>query len=154
MHKIRPADEGDLNTLVDFNQRLAAETEGIQLDGDTLRGGVESLLGHPALGFYLVATVDDRVVGCLMVTQEWSDWRNGAFWWIQSVYVVQEFRRTGVFRSLYEAVQARAAEENVCGFRLYVERDNVVAQQTYSGLGMNETVYKMFEHSRPGRSVG
>jgi ribosomal protein S18 acetylase RimI-like enzyme len=112
---------------------------------------VENLLRDERYGFYVVAeycaSADSReVAGSLMVTYEWSDWRNGVFWWIQSVYVKPEFRRQGVYRRLYEFIKQRAAQEsNVCGFRLYVEKENRIAQATYERLGMTETYYKMFE---------
>ena len=142
---IRDARTDDIEFLVRFNRNLAQETEGLTLDADTLRCGVQALFDDPSLGFYLVAVSQQRVVGCLMITKEWSDWRNGVFWWVQSVYVEEEFRRQGIFRQLYAAVQSLASEKKVCGFRLYVERENVVAQNTYRDLGMCETPYKMFE---------
>lgn len=144
---IRSAEISDLNALIAFNQSIARETEDRELDEATLGAGVAALLQDENLGFYLVAEHEARVIGCLMITREWSDWRNGVFWWIQSVYVDSAYRRQGVYRRLYERVQALALGENVCGFRLYVERDNEIAQQTYSQLGMSETVYKMFEQA-------
>ena len=151
---VRRARLEDVDVLVRFNQQLARETEGRELQEDTLRAGVRAIFEHPELAFYLVAVVQDRVVGCLMITQEWSDWRNGVFWWIQSVYVENAFRRQGIFRRLYEEVQSLAAQNNVCGFRLYVEKDNEVAQQTYARLGMRETAYKMFERTEQGKNEG
>jgi ribosomal protein S18 acetylase RimI-like enzyme len=109
------------------------------------------LIAQPALGFYLVAEMQGEVVGCLMVTTEWSDWRNGRFWWIQSVYVPAAWRRRGVFRALYGHVTSAAAREpDVCGVRLYVERENAVAQSTYRSLGMSETDYLLFEQLKAG----
>jgi ribosomal protein S18 acetylase RimI-like enzyme len=148
--RLRLAEARDLEALVEFNRAMALETEGRELDTGVLRAGVEGLLREPRHGFYVVAEASDgpqgEVVGSLMVTYEWSDWRNGLFWWIQSVYVTRPFRRRGIYRRLYEFVKARAArEETVCGFRLYVERDNEIAQQTYRRLGMEETHYKLFE---------
>lgn len=142
---IRRASLPDVTRLVAFNQAMAAETEGKALEAQVLTAGVTTLLQTPALGFYLVAEQDGEVVAGLMVTQEWSDWRNGLFWWIQSVYVQPQCRRQGIYRKLYQFVKQLSLEENVCGFRLYVERDNQVAQQTYRSLGMTETVYRMFE---------
>ena len=111
--------------------------------------GVQHLLSTPTAGFYLVATQGDQPVGSLMITTEWSDWRNGTFWWIQSVYVPPEARRRGVYRALYEQVQALAATEpGVCGFRLYVERENAAARATYTSLGMSETSYRLYETDR------
>jgi ribosomal protein S18 acetylase RimI-like enzyme len=99
----------------------------------------------------LVAEEDNIIQASLMVTTEWSDWRNGLFWWIQSVYVQPEFRRMGLYSKLYQKVKSLADDEsNVCGFRLYVEHENVTAQNTYHALGMEETDYKMFEEMKSG----
>ena len=143
---VRPATRDDLATLVAYNRGLARETEGRELDAATLAAGVRALLEDPRKGFYLVAERAGRVVGQLMVTYEWSDWRNGTFWWIQSVYVALDARRTGVYRALYDAVitAARAAGD-VCGVRLYVEKANGPARQTYRALGMAAAVYDLYE---------
>jgi ribosomal protein S18 acetylase RimI-like enzyme len=144
--KIREARSKDVTTLVDFNIRMARETENMLLDPGIVTHGVKAILEDRKNGFYLIAEVDGEVVGSLMVTTEWSDWRNGAFWWIQSVYVEPGFRRRGVFRALYEEVRERARKtEQVCGCRLYVERDNTSAQATYARIGLEETKYKVFE---------
>lgn len=143
---VRPATTADLDTLVDFNVAMAEETEDKPLDPDTVRAGVRGLFESPSRGFYLVAERDERLVGSLMITPEWSDWRNAAFWWIQSVYVRPEARRTGVYTALHRDVRRRAREkEEVCGLRLYVERGNETAQTTYERLGMNETSYRFYE---------
>jgi ribosomal protein S18 acetylase RimI-like enzyme len=143
---IRDATEADLATVVAFNQRMAEETEGRRLRDDRIGAGVAAVLGDPSKGFYLIAERGGHVVGQLMVTYEWSDWRNGTFFWIQSVYVPPEARRTGVYRALYDAVNARAAARgDVCGVRLYVERDNDIARKTYEALGMRHAVYDMYE---------
>ena len=125
---------------------MAQETEGLALDADVVRPGVAAVLADDALGFYLVAEVDGQAAGQLMVTYEWSDWRNGLFWWIQSVYVRLEFRRRGVYSALHRHV-AQAAREagGVCGIRLYVEQDNTIAQQVYESLEMHRTRYQMYE---------
>ncbi|MEM7196105.1 MAG: GNAT family N-acetyltransferase [Pseudomonadota bacterium] len=144
--KIRGADHGDSAALAQFNIDMAWETEGIKLERDTISEGVKNLIARPDRGFYLVAESEQKIVASLMVTHEWSDWRNGLFWWIQSVYVVPDFRQQGLYRRLYESVKAKAAQdESVIGFRLYVEQDNKIAQTTYIRCGMHETVYKMFE---------
>lgn len=149
--QIRLATPQDAPVLVEFNAAMALETEGKELLPEVIGAGVRSLLGNPASGFYLVAEKEDRVVGSLMITKEWSDWRNGAFWWIQSVYVRPELRRQGVYKRLYRHVQEMAAKDPaVCGFRLYVERENVRAQATYDALGMKKTGYLMFEELKPG----
>jgi GNAT superfamily N-acetyltransferase len=144
---ITPARLDDLDFLVAANQAMAWETEGRRLLADRLAAGVMAALTDPAKGRYLIARSDGRQSGCLLVTYEWSDWRNGMFWWIQSVYVVPEARRAGVFRSLYHATEAQAQQEGACGLRLYVEHDNEAAQQTYASLGMQPCRYKMYERS-------
>ena len=112
----------------------------------TVTAGVQGLVDNPTAGFYLVAEWEGTLAGALMVTFEWSDWRNGHFWWIQSVYVPPEFLRHGVFTRLYEAVRTMGqSRADVCGLRLYVEQDNAVAQKTYESLGMDETHYDMYE---------
>jgi ribosomal protein S18 acetylase RimI-like enzyme len=147
---VRVARPGDLESLVEFNLAMARETEDKSLDRATLTSGVSYLLQNPLYGFYVVAenrtAIDSEVVGSLMITYEWSDWRNALFWWVQSVYVKPLYRRRGVYRALYAEVKDRAASERgVCGFRLYVEKENTVAQQTYRKLGMEESHYLMFE---------
>ncbi|MCA1803762.1 MAG: GNAT family N-acetyltransferase [Rhodothermaceae bacterium] len=143
---IRRAVESDAESIIRFNTAMALETEHKVLPEDKIRPGVSALFRKPEYGFYLVAVSGERVVGCLMVTYEWSDWRNGLFWWIQSVYVIPEFRRSGVYRSMYNTLRELAAgTPDHCGFRLYVEKDNRTAQETYTALGMNETRYALFE---------
>lgn len=147
---IRKADREDAAAIARFNIRMARETESLDLDPDIVLGGARRLIENDSLGFYLVAVADGEIAGSLMITTEWSDWRNGQFWWIQSVYVIPEFRRQGLYRRLYRAVKDLAAENrSVCGFRLYVERDNTVAQKTYSSVGMHETPYRVFEELKP-----
>jgi ribosomal protein S18 acetylase RimI-like enzyme len=148
---IRQASITDADTLADFNIEMARETENKRLHDHVIRPGVRALLDNPALGFYVVAETEAGVAGSLMVTTEWSDWRNGIFWWVQSVYVRPEHRRTGIYRALYEFVKELAERDaNVCGFRLYVERENTGAQATYKALGMEETAYLMFEELKSG----
>lgn len=143
---VRPATTADLDTLADFNVAMAEETEDKPLDSNTVRAGVEGIFESPSRGFYLVAERDARIVGSLMITPEWSDWRNGAFWWIQSVYVRPDARRTGVYTALHRDVRRRAeAKEEVCGLRLYVEKDNKTARSTYERLDMTETSYRLYE---------
>ena len=143
---IRVGQAQDAAALTEFNIAMALETESRRLDRDTVIAGVLSLLGNPAAGFYMVAEQNGQVVAGLMVTFEWSDWRNGCFWWIQSVYVLPSHRRRGIFTRLYQAVKTMAeAREDICGLRLYVEQNNAVAQSTYESLGMDETHYDMYE---------
>ncbi len=143
---IRRATASDLTSLVSFNQSMALETEDKPLDEALLSAGVNRVLSSEDKGFYLVAEAEGDVIGSLMVTFEWSDWRNATFWWVQSVYVVPQWRRKGVYSALYQQVQSLAqTAEGVCGYRLYVEKDNLVAQATYKKLGMDESHYLMFE---------
>ena len=143
---IRPATADDADTIARFNRQMAEETEDKPLDPATVRRGVQAVFDDPDRGFYLVAERAGRVVGSLMVTTEWSDWRNGVFWWIQSVYVRPADRRTGVYTALHRAVRRRARDAaDVCGLRLYVERGNERARGTYEALGMTETSYRMYE---------
>jgi ribosomal protein S18 acetylase RimI-like enzyme len=143
---LRRATVDDAETLARFNEAMAEETEDKPLDPDTVRAGVRAVFEKPAQAFYLVAERGDTIVGSLMITTEWSDWRNADFWWIQSVYVRPEARRTGVYTSLHRDVRRRAQEASgVCGLRLYVERDNAAAQAAYEELGMAEPPYRMYE---------
>jgi ribosomal protein S18 acetylase RimI-like enzyme len=143
---VRDATAADQARLVTHNEAMARESEDKGLDVAILERGVKYLLEHPAEGFYLIAEHGGRSAGSLMVTFEWSDWRAGRFWWIQSVYVMPEFRRRGVYRALHAEVRRRALDDpRACGIRLYVERDNGGAQATYQALGMNETAYRLYE---------
>ena len=142
---IRRAQPADLETIIDFNQRLAVESEGVELDPERLRAGVTAQLNDSSRGFYLIAEADGRVAGQLALTFEWSDWRNATFWWLQNVYVAPEFRRQGVLRTLYARVRELAADEQVCGVRLYVEHENHGAQAAYRDLGLSPAVYGMYE---------
>lgn len=143
---IRTATFADVPQLVDFNQKMALETEGKQLDITTLTSGVSAVFADANKGFYVVAEGDGSIIGGLLVTFEWSDWRNKWFWWIQSVYIVPEARGRGIYTLLYDHVKAEAAKNgNVCGFRLYVERENVHAQRVYEKVGMQNSVYYMYE---------
>ena len=142
---IRPADGADAATIAAFNQRLAEETENRTLAGELIGPGVATLLGDPDRGRYFVAEIDGAVVGQLMITYEWSDWRNGVFWWIQSVYVAPAARRNGVFSALYQHVLAMAEAAGACGIRLYVENGNARAQETYRAMGMKDTTYSVME---------
>ena len=144
--QIRTATSVDASSLVEFNQAMALETEGKQLDPDTLSRGVEAVFGDPGKGFYVVAEDAGKIAGGLMVTFEWSDWRNSWFWWIQSVFIRHEYRGKGIYRLLYEHVKQRAAEKgSVCGFRLYVETENTNAQAVYDAVGMHASHYLMYE---------
>jgi len=143
---IRLASPKDASILEDFNCRLAFETEQKTLDRTALARGVGLALGDPSRLRYWVAERDGRVIGQLAVNLEWSDWRCGFVWWIQSVYVEADHRGSGVFRALYANVRDSArADPNAIGLRLYVERENKVAQDTYVALGMKDSQYRVFE---------
>ena len=143
---VRPATPDDAPLLVEFNRAMAEESEDKGLHVETLRRGVGFLLRHPDDGFYLVAERDGEPAGALMVTYEWSDWRNGRFWWIQSVYVLPAHRRRGVYRTLHDHVRHMARQDpEACGIRLYVEQENTGAMATYRALGMVETHYRLYE---------
>jgi len=143
---IRRVTSEDMNTLADFNTAMALETENRLLDKDITLKGAAALLENPAYGFYLMAEYNGEVAGSLMVTYEWSDWRNKLYWWVQSVYIKPEFRRKGIFRAMYESLTEQAKEAgNVCGLRLYVEKENKRAQTTYAELGMTPSHYLMYE---------
>ena len=143
---IRLAEKSDSSALVEFNQAMALETEGKNLDAQILQSGVESVFDDEKKGFYVVAEDGGKIVGSLMITFEWSDWRDSWFWWIQSVYILPAFRGRGIYRRLYQFVKERAAlQTDVCGFRLYVEKENGRAQKVYEKLGMNASHYLMYE---------
>ncbi len=144
--RIREASPADGAVLADYNSRMAEETEGRALDQGKIAPGVAALLADRNKGRYWVAECGGEIVGQLMVTYEWSDWRNGTLWWVQSVYVHPAFRRKGVFSALYRHVESLAsAEPDVCGLRLYVEQNNTRAQRTYEKLGMVKPKYLVME---------
>lgn len=147
MWTLRDATDSDLLALVNGNAQMAEETEGRTLNRAVLERGCRAVLNDSSLGRYVVAVdAEGRVAGQLMLTFEWSDWRNGVFWWIQSVYVTPSQRRKGVYRALYEYVQQQAAAaENVCGIRLYVYESNERAKRTYAALGMAACGYEIYE---------
>jgi len=143
---IRFAESRDALVITKFNRAMALETELKELTPEVISKGVNNLLNNPSLGFYVVAENDDEVIGSLMVTTEWSDWRNGIFWWVQSVYIEPNERRKGAYTKLYNFIKESAKNNpNVCGFRLYVEKENILAKNTYKALGMIETDYRIYE---------
>src|SRR5262245_53766191 len=143
---VRRAAPADAPVVVEFNRLLAEESEGKTLDLSLLTPGVAAGLADECKALYFVAEADGATVGQMMITFEWSDWRNGWFWWIQSVYVRPEARRQGVFRALFDHVhQAARHDPTVIGLRLYVERDNKAAQETYQRMGMEWTSYLVLE---------
>ena len=150
MLTIRTADHlNDSTTIIEHNCAMALETEGKVLDKQTAELGVKGLFDRPQFGFYLLANIDEKPAASLMVTYEWSDWRNGVFWWIQSVYVKTEFRRQGIYAAMYSELKKMASESHtpVCGFRLYAETENIAAHATYKSSGMDICKYLMFEET-------
>ena len=146
---IRKANINDLETIVLYNKLMAYETEKLVLEEDILTQCVRNALTDEGKAIYWVYECDEQVVGQLMITKEWSDWRNGEIWWIQSVYVNEKYRRRKIFNSLYSHVKSEVENNvNIVGLRLYVEKDNKIAQNTYSDMGMKETHYRLFEWIR------
>ena len=144
--RIREATPSDIDRIAEFQQGLAWESEGKTLDRGLLLQGIQEIFEAADKGFYLVAESQGQVVGSLLITYEWSDWRNATFWWIQCVYVDSQWRRRGVYRALHSHVHGVAsARDDICGIRLYVERNNTVAQQTYAKLGMSQSHYHLYE---------
>ncbi len=143
---VRRATAEDIATIAEFNLAMARETEDKELDSSTLYEGVAAGIADDARGIYYVADAEGETAACLLVTQEWSDWRNGWFWWVQSVFVAPAFRRRGLYSKMYKAIKSIAKEDKrVVGFRLYVERENTRAQKTYENLGMEASDYLMYE---------
>jgi len=143
---IRLAHRGDAHYFVEFNQAMALETEGKTLDGKVVETAVNAVFEDKNKGFYVVAEDDNTVIGGLLITYEWSDWRNAWFWWIQSVFIRSEARGKRVYSMLNDFVKTRAIEAgNVYGIRLYVETDNVHAQRVYEKVGMEQPRYLMYQ---------
>ena len=143
---IRAGTRDDIETLASFQEAMALETEGRRLHAATIRAGVRGLFDEPSRGRYWIAERGGAPVGSLLLTLEWSDWRNGVFWWIQSVFVPEGHRRTGVFAALYHCVEGEArSTPGVVGLRLYVERENTSAQRVYEALGMQSSSYRFYE---------
>ncbi len=144
--KIRPAEAADLPVIAGFQLQMALETEALHLNEVVLRAGVEALFNDPSKGRYFVAQTSDEIAGSLLITYEWSDWRNQSVWWIQSVFVKSEYRRKGIYTALYDYVKNLAInDDSVGGIRLYVDKTNLNAQATYRQLGMNGDHYQLFE---------
>ena len=151
MIEIRRGRRKDASNIVDFQIRMAKETEDFALDRPTVEKGVHAVFDDPHKGAYWIAELDNKVVGCLLTVPEWSDWRNGTVLWIHSVYVIPSARRRGIFRMMYENLKTTVEQSaDLRGLRLYVERENERAQKTYSAMGMDGNHYKMFEWMREG----
>ena len=143
---IRTATTDDIEQLMDFQLKMAHETEGIELHHPTVLKGVTAVLNDTSKGRYYVAEIEGKVVGSLLTTFEWSDWRNGTILWIQSVYVLKEFRRKGIYRNMYSYIKQQVLEnDNLNGIRLYADKSNHAAQKTYKNLGMSPDHYVTFE---------
>ena len=145
MISIRKATTDDAQIIIDFQQKMAWETEQMTLAGDIVTKGVNAVFQKTNLGQYWVAEDNGNVVASLLITYEWSDWRNSVVWWFQSVYVLPDWRRKGIFRSMYLHIKGEADKQEVAGLRLYVESNNSRAQQTYEALGMQSEHYRMYE---------
>jgi ribosomal protein S18 acetylase RimI-like enzyme len=145
MITIRTATPDDAPAIISFQQAMAMETEGMELKSDLISRGVMAVFHDPNKGQYYVAEELGRVVASLMITFEWSDWRNANIWWFQSVYVIPDYRRMGIFRLMYEHVKKEGMDKGIAGLRLYVESENVRAQKTYEAMGMNGSHYRTFE---------
>jgi GNAT superfamily N-acetyltransferase len=148
MTTIRKATPEDASIIIDFQLKMAWETEQLKLVPEIILNGVNAVFDDSARGQYWVAEDKGSVVASLLITYEWSDWRNCNVWWFQSVYVLSEFRRTGIFRSMYQYIKNEADKEGIAGLRLYVETNNSRAQHTYEVLGMKSQHYKMYEWMR------
>jgi GNAT superfamily N-acetyltransferase len=143
---IRPAVPADVGIVAEFNRLLALESEDIILDLAVLTAGVAVALADPDRARYFLAEQDGKIVGQVMFTREWSDWRNGWLWWLQSVYVHADHRRQGVFRALFEHIEQMIRQDpQVIGLRLYVEHENTGAQETYAQVGMVKSRYFVLE---------
>ncbi len=144
---LRKATATDIDTLAQHNNMMAQETENKSLDWVTVQNGVKAVIDDPMKGFYLLVDIDGQIAANLMITYEWSDWRNSNIWWVQSVYVQQQHRRKGLYKMLYTEIKRLAKLEGIGVIRLYVEQENTVAQKTYSSLGMQHSYYQLYEES-------
>lgn len=142
---IRKATPSDSDVIIDFQQKMAWETEQMTLAPDIINKGVKAVFENPSRGQYWVAEDNGKIIASLLITYEWSDWRNRNVWWFQSVYVLPENRRKGIFRSMFQQIKNEGEREGIAGLRLYVETNNSPAQNTYESLGMQSLHYKMYE---------
>ena len=148
---IRPGRREDAADIVDFQIRMAEETEGLALDRPTVEQGVQAVFDDPRKGMYWIAEASGETVGCLLTVPEWSDWRNATVLWVHSVYVVPTARRRGVFRQMYQTLKTKVeASPELQGIRLYVATENVRAQETYRVMGMDDSRYRLFEWMQAG----
>ena len=145
MISIRKGKPEDAAVIIDFQQKMAWETEQLNLATEVVTRGVKAVFENTSRGQYWIAEKDGRVIASLLITYEWSDWRNADVWWFQSVYVLPEYRRKGIFRSMYLLIKEEADKLGIAGLRLYVETNNIHAQKTYESLGMQSEHYRMYE---------
>jgi ribosomal protein S18 acetylase RimI-like enzyme len=146
MITIRKATVADIPSLVAFQQKLAQETENVTLDSAILHKGMQAMFDDPSKGFYNVVEDNGVVIGCHMITYEWSDWRNGLVWWLQSVYVIESYRKQGIFKLMYEnIVRIIQNDPSLIGLRLYVDKSNARAMKVYESMGMNGEHYTVYE---------
>lgn len=142
---IKKASIEHIETIANFQVRMALETENLSLDRERVGVGVEKFFKEPARGFYLVAVAENKMVGCVLVQREWSDWRNRDVWWLHSVYVLPAFRKKGIFKRFFAHIERLATASGIAAVRLYVEKTNKTAQQVYKNLGMTNQHYELFE---------
>lgn len=143
---IRQAEPEDMYFIIESQLMMALETESLKLDRMIVSQGVKAVFDDPAKGFYIVGSSNKTLVSCLMITIEWSDWRNNWVWWIQSVYVIPEARKVGVFSLMYDYIKSLVEQNpNVAGIRLYVDDTNLIAKEVYKRIGMNDEHYRLFE---------
>jgi len=145
MRTIRKAKPEDASSIIDFQEKMAWETEHITLEKQVITDGVKAVFANPSLGQYWVSEKDGMVIASLLITYEWSDWRNSNIWWLQSVYVIPAFRRNGIFRSMYSHIKDEVNKQGAAGLRLYVEINNSGAHLAYESLGMKSEHYNMYE---------
>lgn len=146
MIHIQKAAPTHVDVLIDFQQRLAFESEEVQLSGETLRAGMNAMFTDPSKGSYYIAMEDDVIVGCHSVTFEWSDWRNGMVWWLQSVYVKESHRKKGIFKMMYDnIITIIKGQPELIGLRLYVDKSNTRAMKVYESMGMDGSHYTVYE---------
>jgi len=148
MITIRKAIPEEAPSIIGFQQKMAWETEKITLAPEIVTKGVNAVFLDHSKGEYYVTETDGKIVASLLITYEWSDWRNRNVWWFQSVYVLPEFRRQGIFSKMYTFIRNKAEEQGVAGLRLYVETGNIQAKKTYEALGMNSEHYSFYEWMR------
>jgi len=148
MITIRKANQNDTEKIISFQLAMASETEDLELDTFIVTRGVNAVFASQEKGMYYVAEDKGEVVASLLITYEWSDWRNTDVWWFQSVYVIPAFRRKGIFRMMYSHVKDEAIKQNIAGLRLYVESNNGTARKTYEAMGMSSQHYTMYEWLR------